>query len=483
MTLREEKVPLFARRLAGSVAILALAAGAALLLPRLGVPLVLRRTDPATGLSVEQDWGRVAVGVALAYFVARLLDYLIFDVLYRLRRKAPVPALLRQLIGLIVFGIGVSAVLKVVFSTSLAPLLTTSAVLTAVIGLALQDTLGNLFAGIALHLEKTVQEGDLVRAGETVGIVEELSWRAIKLRTLDGNVLLVPNSVAGREKLEVYPRIGPPIARSMRVGLEYETAPSRARQALEGALVGMPGLARSPAPVSYLKSFDDSSIHYELRYWLEDYAKFLEIDSRARERVWYAVDRAGLRFAYPVIRQHQYAAGPLPQRAPYDPAPLLRSVDLFAPLSDAERAQLAAGARERRYGPDETVVREGESGTSMFLVESGRLSVSIHAAAGASQKVTVLDPGSAFGEISLLTGEPRMATVRALEEVKLMEIDKTTLAPILAANPSLVQSLEATMAERRRGTGELLDAAQAALMAAPEAVPLGVRIARFFGLA
>ncbi len=480
---RGRQVPLAFRRLAGSLAILAVAASAAFLLPRLGVPLVLRRTDPATGAAVEQDWGNVAIGIAFAYLAARLLDYLFFDLFIRLRRRPPVPALLRQLIGILVFGIGVSAVLRIVLSTSLTPLLTTSAVLTAVIGLALQDTLGNLFAGIALHLEKAVREGDMVRTGQILGTVEELSWRAIRLRTPEGNVLLVPNSLAGRERLEVYPREGPPISRSMDVDLEYDVAPTRARRALESALTGMQGLAREPAPVSYLKSFESSTIRYELRYWLEDYTRFLEIDSRARERVWYAVNRAGLWFAYPVIRQHQYAAGPLPRPAPYDPAPLLRTVDLFAPLSDAERAQLAAGGRERRYGPDETVVRESEAGTSMFLVESGRLTVSIRGPSGASQKVTVLEPGSAFGEISLLTGEPRTATVRALDEVTLIEIDKSTLAPILAANPSLVQGLEKTMAERRRGTAELLGAAEAARALATGTLPLGVRIARFFGLA
>ena len=183
-----------------------------------------------------------------------------------------------------------------------------------------------------------------------------------------------------------------------------------------------------------------------------------------------------------MIRQHQYAAGSLPQPAPYDAAALLRSLDLFAPLSDAERQRLAQGARRRRYGPEETVVREGESGTSMFFVQSGRLSVSVHGPGGASQKITMLEGGSAFGEISLLTGEPRTATVRAISEATLVEIDKTTLAPILRENPSLVQVLEATIRERRRGVADALDANRGAGESATEPAPLAERIAHFFGL-
>jgi CRP-like cAMP-binding protein len=293
----------------------------------------------------------------------------------------------------------------------------------------------------------------------------------------------VPNSTAGRERLEIYPRSGPPIARTLHVALEYDASPSRARDVLEGALRSQPGLAARPEPVAYLKSFDDFAVRYELRYWLEDYGRLLEVDARVRERVWYALGRAGLGFAFPLIRQHQWAAGPLLQVSRREAIlSVISRIDLFTPLSDAERATLAERALERHYAADEIVVRERESGTSMFLVESGRLSVSIHGASG-SQEVSVLEPGSAFGEISLLTGEPRSATVRSINEVALIEIDKATLAPILEANPSLVNSLEETMRARQRTTAELLDAARVAQASAPEPLALAARIARFFGLA
>jgi CRP-like cAMP-binding protein len=185
-----------------------------------------------------------------------------------------------------------------------------------------------------------------------------------------------------------------------------------------------------------------------------------------------------------VIRQRQYAYGP--------PAPdrraeaALREIDaqaLFGPLSHEERRHVAAGARLRRFGEGETIVREGDATSSMFLIAAGRAAVSVHGAlAGDSRKVAVLEPGVAFGEISLLTGEPRTATVRALTEATLVEIDKATLAPILEANPSLVAELDRIIVERRRHTADRRAEPAAEIPGDDDAQSLGERIARFFGL-
>lgn len=471
----EERMPLFVRRILGPLALFALVFGAVWLMGRLGMPLADSR---------ERNYGALAVGIAAALVATRLLDYLFFDVAFRLRRQAVAPALLRQLVSLVVFGACVVILFKLILpDVSLGAVFTTSAIITAVVGLALQETLGNLFAGLSLHLQKTVQVGDMVRTGETHGIVEELSWRAIKLRTMEGNLLLVPNSLAGRQNLEVYPRPGRPIARFLHVGLEYDASPEKARETLKEALRGLPGLAESPEPVVYLKTFDAYAITYEVRYWLEDYARYLDIDSQARERVWYALERAGIRIAFPLIRQWQWSGGHLeiPSRKEVIASAIARA-ELFAPLSEEEKKLLAEGARESRYAPGEIIVREGDTSSSMFLIESGRCGVSIHGAAGDTRSLGVLEPGSAFGEISLLTGEPRSATVRALTEASLVEIDKEVLAGILRGHPALAESLGGIVRERQKGRTDLFDASREEMARMQERVALGERIARFFGL-
>ena len=472
----EERLPLILRRLGGSVLLAFVVLGGVALLSALGISTIDVRQN--------RNYGALAVGIAWALVLTRLLDYLFFDVTFRLRRKTAAPALLRQLVGLLVFGLCVAVLFKLILpDVSLGAVLTTSAIITAVIGLALQDTLGNLFAGLALHLEKTVQVGDMVRSGETYGIVEQLSWRAIKLRAVEGNLLLIPNSVAGREQLQVFPRPGRPIARVLHVGLEYDAPPESAKAALREAVGGVPGVAASPEPVVYLKGFDASAVTYEVRYWLEDYLQYLEVDSRVRERAWYSLKRAGLSIAYPVIRQRQYAAGRLevPSRRPAITA-AIDAAELFAPLSAQQRERLVEGSRELSYAPGEVIVREGDRSSSMFLIEAGSVVVSIRGATGESRELTVLEAGAAFGEISLLTGEPRTATVRAVTETALVEIEKESFAPILREQPALVQALEATMEKRRRHAAGEFDASRGALAKAEEPLPLAERIARFFGL-
>ncbi len=464
-----------ARRIVPALLLFVAVAGAVTLLSHEGISMTEART--------AKDWGAFAVGLAGALLVTRLVDFVLFDAAYRLRRAAPAPELLRQLVSLLVFGLLVGVLCKVVLSFSLPALLTTSAIITAVLGLALQETLGNLFSGIALAIERTVQVGDMVRTGETIGLVEQLSWRAIKVRSMEGNSLLIPNSVASRDRLEVFRRGSVPMARLLRVGLEYDAPPARARAVLEAAARDVPGVSAVPPPVCYLHSFRDFSVEYELRYWLDDYARYLDIDSRVRERVWYRLEREGLAIAYPLARQHQYAAGPPVGR---DPRPTIlaaiEATSLFRPLSPDERQRLAAGARLLRFAEGEIVVREGDSTSSMFLIAAGRAAVSVHGGDGpvASRSLAVLAPGSAFGEISLLTGEPRLATVRALTESTLVEIDKATLAPVLESNPSLVEKLDAVILERRREAADRRAAPEEGTTKEPES--LRGKIARFFGL-
>ncbi len=463
-----------ARRLLPALVILAMVAALVPTLARLGLPM----TDAAG----RKDYGEFAIGLAAGLFLVRIFDFAVFEIGFRLRRLAPAPELLRQLVSLLLFGLVLGILFQVLLSANLAALLTTSAIITAVLGLALQETLGNFFSGLALALERTVQVGDMIRAGETIGLVEQLSWRGIKLRTMEGNSLIVPNILASRERLEVFRRGHLPMARLLRVGLEYGASPAHARASLEAAIRDLPGLAVHPSPIAYVAAFADYAVVYELRYWLEDYARYLEIDSRVRERVWYNLQREGLVIAYPLIRQFQYAAGPLkaPVENDFVDAAIAKS-DLFAPLSAAERQKLAEGSVQRRYAEGETVVHEGDATSSMFLIARGRVGISVHGEGGTSQKLAALDAGSSFGEISLLTGEPRLATVRAITEATLVEIGKATVAPILEANPSLVEKLDRIILERRRHTArERRDSRDA--VSNDEPTSLAGKIARFFGL-
>jgi small-conductance mechanosensitive channel/CRP-like cAMP-binding protein len=467
-------------------------ARAPLFLRRIIVPLVLTVMTGAAVLAIRQlglsplrdathDWGDFAIGLAVLLLATRVVNYLSFDVAFRLRRHTEAPSLLREMAAILVFSLGLALLLRSLLAVHLTAVLATSALITAVIGLALQDTLGNLFAGMALHLEKSFQVGDMVRVGEVVGYVEKLSWRAIRVRTLLDTIILLPNSAAARDRLEVFPRSTPaPIGYSIKIGLDYGTPPAKAIAALKSTAATVTGVARVPPPRVYVVNFADYSIVYELRVWLDDYSMFQAIESAIRERLWYTFRREGITIPYPIAIRYQYAR--MWEDAPPAPAPpILDRVDLFMPLTPAERETLRSRLVHAVFAPGEPVVEQGALADSLYVVESGELAVLVGDRDGDAMEVGTLAEGDAFGEMALLTGAPRTATVKARTEASLYRIDKDALAPILKENPRLAVEMSKLVVGRREiNEAMLASAARADETAGGDSVLS--RIARYFGL-
>jgi small-conductance mechanosensitive channel/CRP-like cAMP-binding protein len=468
------RAPVLVRRLAGPVLVLALA-----------VALVygVRGMTPWDLQRGGRDYGAFFLGLALLFFFVRLFNFLAFDVAFRLRRQTDAPNLLREISALVLFFAGVLFLLSEVLQVHVTAVLATSAILTAVIGLALQDTLGNLFAGLALHLERSIQLGDVVRIGDEYGIVEALSWRALRVRTFLDSLIVLPNGAAARERLEVFPRGSRPVARTIRVGLEYSVPPTRAIEVLTRGIDHMHGVAPSPAPRAFVKDFGDSAIIYEIRYWLDDYATFMDADSRVREALWYRLEREGLQIPFPIQIRYQaeapWAAGPA--EAPLAGTDLDR-VELFSPLSASNKERLASRTVRVEYGPGENVVLEGGADTALYVVVSGALVALTEEEPGREVIVGTLAPGDTFGEMALLTGEPRSATVRTVVSSRLIRIDKEALGAVLCEKPSLAVELSRLVERRRERMAKAQDRAREKMRdAAPEDSVLS-RVARFFGL-
>ena len=471
MKKRAARAPLFLRRIIGPL-VLAILVGATVLL--------VRSLRMSTLKDATHDWGAFAIGVALLLLFTRIVNYLFFDLVFRLRRHTEAPSLLREMVAILVFSIGFAMLLRSLLAVHLTAVLATSALITAVIGLALQDTLGNLFAGMALHLEKSLQVGDMVRVGDYVGFVEKLSWRALRVRTLLDTIVLLPNGAAARERLEVFPRSAPaPIAYAIRIGLEYGAPPTKAMAVIRATALGVPGVARVPPPRVYVVNFADFSIVYELRVWLDDYSMFQPIESAIRERLWYALRREGIGIPYPTSVRFQHVrpwSEPVPPEAP----PILDQIDLFMPLTPEQREILRGRLVHSIYAPGEAVVEQGAHADSLYVVESGELGVYVEDA-GTSIEVGQLAAGEAFGEMALLTGAPRTATVKARTAASLYRIDKDALAPILKGNPKLAVEMSKLVAGRQEVNEAMLASAARADETAGGGSVLS-RIASYFGL-
>ena len=417
----------------------------------------------------------------LAFLAVRALSTLIFDLLFRIRRGYEAPTLVRNIFSLLAFtGLFVLIFNKIYQEINLGALFTTSAIFGVIIGLALQDTLGNFFAGISLHADRPFQVGDVIVVGpqKHTGVIESITWRAIKIRTFQNHIVLVSNSNAAKEAIEVAPRDNLN-ARLVFFGTLYTDSPAKTIHVVREAVRDADNVSEKITPIVRIRNLGDFSIEWEIKYWLEDYAKYNDTDALVRQRVWYALRRNGLTFAFPTHTLHlERKAVARPVTAEEQIADRLSAVDVFSPLSAEELKQLATATVGHVFAPSETLIRAGDEGSSMFVVHNGRVAVQV--VESGPRTVAVLSEGNFFGEMALFTGEPRTANVVALEETEVLEIGHAAMKHIFETNPSLAESISWTIAERQAdlAAGSL----QASQQSIQESAGVLASIKRFFGL-
>ncbi len=428
---------------------------------------------------VLSEWLYFLGWVTLIIFVVRVIDAFVFDLVMSRRRNVVAPQLLRQIVAIVLYLPLIAAALKNILHFNVTTsALTGGAVVAAVIGLALQDTLGNLFSGVALHLEGGFEVGDVIHSGDHIGVVESVSWRATRMRGFNNQIIVLPNSVLARERLEVFPR-AQLNARALQLAVDYNIPPATVIGILSQAAAHVDGVARDVPCFARIGTFADSSVIYEVKYHTRDYGSRDRIDADIRKAVWYALHRNKIAFATPVRAFQTYtppevghgvSAGEVLGR--------LREADILSPLSEEARETIASGTRVHFYSKGETILRHGAAGDSMFVVHAGTASVRLPDDSDqAWHEVAQLGPGTVFGEMALLTGEPRTADVVALTDVTALEIGKDSLQPILTDHPDLCEAITAKVDQRQ----DHLDAIRSG-EPEEEETSIGSRVRAWFGL-
>ncbi len=324
--------------------------------------------------------------------------------------------------------------------------LTTSAVGAVVIGFALQDTLGNMFAGLAIQVEKPFRVGHWVGVGSYEGIVSEVTWRATKLRTKTGNLVVLPNSFISKEAIVNFSEPAAPTRLDVEVGVSYSVPPNQVKAALVEAMANVPMALAEPQSDVVIADFGSSAVLYRIRFWVNDYSKDAIARDQARSAVYYSLRRHGYEIPFPM--QIEIPRSEEPERASERidrVSGILAPVALFAPLAPEQRDELAARAVERLYGQGEKIVCQGEPGGSMFVVHRGRVRV----VEASGRELAAFEAGGYFGEMSMLTGQPRSATVEAAEECQVVELTAASLREVALANPEVVTRISAVVAERQ----------------------------------
>lgn len=417
----------------------------------------------------------------LAFLSVRALTTILFDFVFRIRRGFEAPTLVRNVFSLVAFTVLFVLIFNRIYTeVNLGALFTTSAIFGVIIGLALQDTLGNFFAGISLHADRPFQVGDVivVTQQKLTGVVESITWRAIKIRTFQNHIVLVSNSLAAREAIEVAPRDNLN-ARLVLFSTIYTDSPAKTIHVVRESVRDAYNVSDKITPIVRIRGLGDSSTDWEIKYWLDDYAKYNDTDALVRQRVWYALRRNGLTFAFPTRTLHlERSVTVRPITAEDQIADRLSAVDVFSPLSTDELRQLAKATAGHVFAPGETLIRAGDEGSSMFVVHNGRVAVQVPDRAG-PRTVAELTEGNFFGEMALFTGEPRTANVVAIEETEVLEIGHAAMKHIFQTNPSLAESISLTIAERQADLAKGSASAQPSIQ---ETAGLLSSIKRFFGL-
>jgi small-conductance mechanosensitive channel/CRP-like cAMP-binding protein len=391
-----------------------------------------------------------ALLVSLTIALVRAISFVLFDVIFRRRKAREAPALLRLLLSIILYAVFLLLIYRIVFEGKFGgfEFVATSTVVSVIIGLALQDTLGNFFAGLSIHVEQPFHIFDAIRIGDVTGRVEAVTWRTTTIRTNNNTTIVFPNSRVAREPLEVY-KFNNLNRRVLRVPASFSIAPQKIITLIRDTVISIPNVASERTPVVRIGDFGDSNVIYEILYWVKDYMLIHDIDAMIRQHLWYIYRRNDIEIPFPVRHVLLEQQEPAVKHDVADYGKLIESVEIFEPLSAQEKEAVASSAIKTVYAPGESILRRGDPGDSMFVVSRGRVEVRLRGSDGNAQQVAELGPGNFFGEMALLTGEPRNADVIAADEVGILEIKKDVLQQLLDNNADLAVALSHKIAERQ----------------------------------
>lgn len=408
------------------------------------------------------DGLELAAAIALTLGIIRICTFIVFDYFIYRHKSIEFPTITRDIGLAVLYTFATLFILRYKANVNLASIITTSAVLTAVIGLSMQDTLGNLISGIVLQMEKPYQLGDWVNFEKYTGRVVGMSWKSTRILTRQHELILVPNNVISKGHIVNYSQPDPNHVATIELGCSYDNPPNHVREVILQTLREHPKVHHNPPnppPEVRVLKFGESSIDYRILFFLSDFEREDKIKSEILNQLWYRFKRKGITIPYPTRTVHHV------HPKMYDTASAeaeitflkLRSVDLFKPVSDEQMKGLSGGVTIEDYSSGEDIVRQNDEGSSMYLLNSGECDVIISTEEKAEHVLTTLPAGSCFGEMSLLTGAPRTATVRANTDVSCLRIDKVIFERILRENPRIAEALSLILAERQADTAAQKD--------------------------
>jgi small-conductance mechanosensitive channel/CRP-like cAMP-binding protein len=393
--------------------------------------------------------------------------WLLFDKIVARAIGGPVPGVLKEIAAVLVYLVAITCIAGLVFDRSVTGFLAAVGAGGVVLGFALRNLFADVFTGLAINIDHTFQIGDWVQINEglaepVIAQIREIGWRCTSLTTEEQTTVVVPNGMLGVERLINISQPIEPTRYEVEVTVEYAVPSRRVKRVLLAALESLdeePGFDTSHSPAVLIGGTSSTGVEYILRFWILPWHPVSPTVQRDRvlTTVLHHLQLAGIALAYPKTDIY-HARMPERQVDGHTAAGeinLLSRVHLFEPLSDEELKYVVESLQRRVVRADTELVREGEKGDSLFVLIEGLLAVEVEQN-GEARRVAMLEPGQFFGEMSLLTGERRSATVRTVTESVVYEIDKQPIARCMHQRPELADELSRKLAKRELLTRQVL---------------------------
>lgn len=421
-------------------------------------------------------------GVAMV----KLASIFVFDVILCRTHLAP-PQIARDLLVALGYaGVGLWLLARV--GVTLSSLVATSAVMTGVIVFSSQDSLSNILGGLVLQAEETFDVGDWVKIDQTTGQVKQINWRHVAVETRNWETVIIPNSLLMKSQVIVLGRrSGQPtqLRRWVFFNVDFRVPPTEVIRAVTDALTAEPmeGAAREPKPNCILWDFKESYCQYAVRYWLTDLPRDDPTDSMVRSRIYFALQRAGISLSVPAYTTFVEELSQEHKRL-HDEREIehrmsaldLARVELFRAMNDEERRKLAERLRYTPFMKGEIMTRQGAEAHWLYIITKGSAEVLLSVDGAPRKQIALLNAGDFFGEMSLLTGDRRAATVKAIEDAECYRLDRVAFDDILRGRPEIAKHLSEVLARRQVE----LDAARQDLDAAARAARMQHHQRNFF---
>ena len=445
--------------------------------------------DLPIAAAVLHECAVIAGGIA----VIRLTGLFVFRLLLRAAAIEP-PRILEDIV--VMLGYVAWGMMRLRFAgLDLSQIVTTSALITAIVAFAMQDTLGNLLGGVALELDSSLDVGDWVRIDDVEGRVVDIRWRSTSIETRNWDTVVVPNSQLMRSRFTVHGRRKGARRQWRRwiwFNVDYTATPARVIEAVETAVrsAEIRDVAGDPPPQCLLMNFEHGYASYALRYWLTDFARDDPTDSEVRLHVLTALQRAGMRIAVPeysihTVKQSEKHLLEVRYRETDHRQQILKTIDLFGSLSEPELRTVAERLVFAPFARGDVVTRQGAIAHWLYILVHGSADVVVDEADGSRRNVAQLSAGTCFGEMGLLTGAPRRATIIAATDLECFRLDKASLEDILRSRPALAEDFSRMLGSRQMDLEtklrQLNDDAAARGSATDHLELLG-RIRKFFAL-